>query len=281
MIKNTLSFLVLALFFVVACKPPQSTPTKSTPETKAEEPQTSVSDADTDPAPQPDPAPPVSPPVVTTPEPEPEPTPEPTPAPEPAPVNNTGLPCSSADFDLEDSVKKAAKLLSGTPYSQANKTDCSGMYHKLLNELRKGCPEGKMPKIGEARSTRGLAAWYHKQGQFQIVQDPAAMENWIQPGAVMFYGYGKRLGQYNESNLRIDSLTVRRKGINHVSIITSVKREGGQVVSYKMFHGRNPSYPAGITTSERVYSRHPELPMYGNWKETWVGVVKTPMLPKQ
>lgn len=279
MAKHAFSILVLALIFALACKTTQNTSTKPTVDTNPAEPTMTTSDQDT--APESD----TDPPVTTTPDPEPAPTPDPAPEPEPTPEptsstsRNDGLPCSTADFDLVTEVNKAAERLSGTPYSQANKTDCSGMYHKLLDELRKGCPEGEMPLIDKARSTRDLAAWYHKKGQFQIVRDPAAMEEWIQPGAVMFYGYGKRLGQYNDRNLIIDSLTVRGKGINHVSIVTSVKRVDGQVVSYKMFHGRNPRKPAGITSSERTYRRHPDLPMYGNWKETWVGVVKRPMLP--
>ena len=195
------------------------------------------------------------------------------------PPANVAVLCNDNSFDLEAAVNNAAQQLSGTPYSQENKTDCSGMFHKAINTIRAVCPDAGLPTIEEARSSRDIAGWYHKNGDFLIVRDPAQSQDLIQPGAVMFFGYGSRLGQYNFQSMTIDTLMTRNVGINHVAIVTSVKRVDGVVESYEMFHGRSPGKPASVTSSSRVYANHPDLPTYGNWKEPWLGVAN--MLAKK
>lgn len=187
--------------------------------------------------------------------------------------------CGSGSFDLAKKVNSAAKELEGVPYSQANKTDCSGMFHKMLNTFRDDCPNALLPTIDKARSTRDIAKWYHDQGTLKIIRDPSKNSQLIKPGMVMFYGYGSRLGQYDFQNLNIEKLTIRGEGINHVAIVTSVEMKDGVVESYDIFHGRTVGKPSGTTTSSRVYPNHPELPMYGNWKEPWLAVAEV-LVPK-
>ena len=78
--------------------------------------------------------------------------------------------------------------------------------------------------------------------------------------------------------MTIDTLTTRGVGINHVSVVTSVNRMNGELVSYEMFHGRRPGKPASITKSEKTYSYDSTLPMYGNHRETWLGIVPVMMV---
>ena len=180
--------------------------------------------------------------------------------------------CGNPHFDLVSSIRNGAKKLTGTSYSQANKTDCSGMFHQLINSFREACPNAILPTIKNARSTRDIANWYHKNGTFRIIRDPEKDSELIQPGAVMFYGYGTRAWDYDHKSITIETLIIRNVGINHVAVITDVKRKDGNVESYEIFHGRNPKHPAGITTSRRIYPNQPNLPIYGNWKEPWLAV---------
>lgn len=180
--------------------------------------------------------------------------------------------CDQSNFDLIKNIRASAESLKGTPYSQANKTDCSGMFHKVLDGIKKACPNSILPSIKKVRSTRDLAEWYYDHGDFQIIKNPKEESHLIQEGSVMFYGYGTRGWPYDYETMTIDMLIIRGVGINHVGIVTNVERENGVVQSYDIFHGRNPKKTAGITTSHRVNKQHPELPAYGNWKEPWLAV---------
>lgn len=186
---------------------------------------------------------------------------------------STSNPCNS-DYDLESRVKAAAQSLTGTPYSQANKTDCSGMFHKMLNILRKDCPDARLPTIDNSRHTRAIALWYYKNGDFKIIRNPAKKEELIQVGSVMFFGYQNRRNKYDLKKMNIDTLTTQGIGINHVAIVTSVKRVNGVLESYTMFHGRRPGKPASVTDSYRVTSWDKTWPMYGNAMQPWLAMAK-------
>lgn len=191
---------------------------------------------------------------------------------ETSPQKEQSTKCDQSNFDLIKNIKTSVKALKGTPYSQAKKTDCSGMFHKVLDGIKKACPNSILPSIKKVRSTRDLAKWYYDHGDFQIIKNPKEESQLIQERAVMFYGYGTRKWPYDYETMTIDMLIIRGVGINHIAIVTKVNRENGIVQSYDIFHGRNPRKPAGVTTSHRVYDRHPGLPVYGNWKEPWLAV---------
>ncbi len=181
--------------------------------------------------------------------------------------------CGNDDLDLIATIRQTATSLTGTPYSQENKTDCSGMFHKMLDSFRGACPRAQLPTIDNARSSRGIAQWYHANGDLKIIRDPLASGHLIEPGAVMLYGYGSRMSKYNRQTLTVDTLVKPGIGINHVAIVTKVEADSNNVVqSYDLFHGMRPGKPAGVTTSYRVNANHPDLPTYGNWKEPWLAV---------
>jgi len=179
--------------------------------------------------------------------------------------------CSDENFDFEKTILQLANNLSGYTYSRDSLTDCSGMFHKMLSGLGRRCSNAKFPKIGDARSTRGIAKWYEEKDALHILRDPINQSDLIQPGAVMFYGYGWRLDKNNYETMTIDTLAKQDVGINHVAVVTSVNRVNGELESYEIFHGRNPSEKSGITDSKKVNS-DPKLPPYGNYDEPWLAV---------
>ena len=183
--------------------------------------------------------------------------------------------CDDDSFQLVAQIKRRSQSLTGTPYSQTNGTDCSGMFHLLLEPLRTQCSKAAFPTMANARTTRGIAKWYHEYDNFQIIRNPANSGHLIKPGTVMFYGYSD--GKYDRSSLTIDKLNKRGTGINHVAVVVGVEEKDGIVVSYQIFHGRRPGKPAGETTSWR---KHGDLPTYGNWKEPWLGIATHILTPK-
>lgn len=184
--------------------------------------------------------------------------------------------CGKANFDLNAETNKIAKELSGIDYvvDSAAKADCSGIFHRVLDKFKSVCPDVKLPAFNKARDSRSLAAWYEKNGNLKIVRNPAKEADLIQPGTVMFYGYGKRLHHYDFQKMTMDTLTLRQVGINHIAIVTSVNRVDGELLSYELFHGRSPGKKSDITTSQKVPSSRSrkDLPMYGNWDEPWLAV---------
>ncbi|MGK0388518.1 MAG: hypothetical protein ACI94Y_001248 [Maribacter sp.] len=180
--------------------------------------------------------------------------------------------CSNSSFDLVKTIRQSAKKLTGTKYSQSKKTDCSGMFHKLLDSFRDECPNIILPTINEARSSRNIAKWYHDYGDLKIIRDPKESGFLIKPGMVMFYGYGSQ--KYNRKKLDINTLIIRGKGTNHVAIVTSVEMKDGVVESYEIFHGRNSKCLAGVTTSRRIYPHRPNTPAYGNGPEPWLAIAE-------
>ena len=178
--------------------------------------------------------------------------------------------CGNSGFDLLANIRQSAESLSGTVYVYG-KTDCSGMFHQVLDGFRGECPNAILPNPENARSSRHIAAWYDKNGDFTIVRNSKADGRLIKPGMVMFFGHTKRALKYNYQTMTIDTLKAQGIGINHVAIVTDVKLDAnGRVQSYEMFHGLNKNKVAQITTSYR----ESDYPVYGNWGEPWLAVAE-------
>ena len=181
------------------------------------------------------------------------------------------LRCEGKKLDLAGPVMAVAKGLERQKfaYRQADTADCSGMFHRMLIGLQTYCPDHDYPAYGKYRDSRELARWYHKHKELELVLDPLEMEEMIKPGAVMFYGYGDR--KYKK--LKYRKLFVRGKGINHVGVVTSVQKDSkGNIISYALFHGRNPKYPAGITDFHRREPSRDHYPVFGNGDQPWLAV---------
>jgi len=100
-----------------------------------------------------------------------------------------------------------------------------------------------------------------------LITDPVSQSDLIKPGAVLFYGYGGKA----YTQISAQDLFQRGTGINHVGIVTEVEKDAkGKVMNYKLFHGRNPKYPAGITPYHRLVPSRSGNPPLGNGTQPWV-----------
>ena len=185
---------------------------------------------------------------------------------------NNPKPTALCSSDLLQTIRQSAQKHEGTPYSVANKTDCSGMFHKVLGDVQKACPQAKLPLLNDARSSRDLARWYHDNGEFQIIRDSEKSGHLIHPGAVMFYGQSGKI--YNQKTLTIEEMTTAGEGVNHIGVVTEVEVKDGKIVSYQLFHGRRPGKPAITSTLYLATPHNPDVPPYGNWKEPWLGIAE-------
>lgn len=148
-------------------------------------------------------------------------------------------------------------------------SDCSGMFHRLLQQMKEAFPAFVYPEVLEARSSRALAQWYHGRGSLHIIEDAAASGQLIKPGAIMFFGQvGKKY-----SRPSIEQLTTYGQGIMHIGTVIDVEKdEQGQVVAYTMFHARGRGKPASHTRHYLQRPNNSSLPAFGNWRQQWVAL---------
>jgi hypothetical protein len=177
---------------------------------------------------------------------------------------------SACQQDLAAQVQSVAERLheQAFAYSSADTADCSGMFHRLLWELEKACPEIAHPPFTRYRSSRQLARWYHEQGKLRIITDPLQAAGQIHSGAVMFYGFrGKKIKEPTFEGIF--------SGIEHIGMVVEVKTDAsGQLSSYTLFHGRTSRNPAGITDFHRREPSRKAYPPYGNGKQKWVALAE-------
>jgi len=149
-------------------------------------------------------------------------------------------------------------------YSQsAEKADCSGIYHRVLDGLADACPCMDRPDYQQHRTTRRLANWYHQRGELQRVDDPRKAQDLIRVGVVMFYGYQGR--SYKKAP--IEDFFKQGKGIVHMGVVVDVERDAdGNVVRYSLFHGRSSGKLAKAT------NYHSRRMRFGNGKQPWIAV---------
>ena len=177
--------------------------------------------------------------------------------------------CSDPSLSFDDFLLAAAKNFEKQKiaYNSIPLSDCSGMFHRLAIAVKDFCPDYTYPEPEEARDTRALARWYYDHNNLAIIQDAAASGYLIRPGSVMFFGNS----EVKYTNITIDKIAVKG-GIEHMGTVVSVEKDkDGKVVAYTMFHGRNPSKPAG-TTVHKLKNSNKKVPPYGNWTQQWVAV---------
>ncbi len=184
--------------------------------------------------------------------------------------------CQGELLDLAGPVQRIARKIQSQRlyYNSQKLSDCSGIFHRVLLEMRKICPNQVYPHPAEYRSSRDLARWYAQRNELILVKDPQAMARFIKPGAAMFYGRsGKKFANFTEKSL------FGANGIAHMGVVVSVQKDArGRVVGYALFHGRSRGKYAAITWH---YLRPPggkKLPPFGNYNQQWVAVA--PLLPQ-
>ncbi|MCB0615755.1 MAG: hypothetical protein KDC75_20695 [Phaeodactylibacter sp.] len=154
-------------------------------------------------------------------------------------------------------------------YRSVPLSDCSGMFHRLLQQMKAAFPAFVYPEVTEARSTRALAQWYYDRNALHIIEDAANSGHLIKPGAIMFFGQiGKKYRQPS-----IEQLTTYGQGIMHIGTVIEVEKdEQGQVTAYTMFHARGRGKPASHTRHYLQRPNNSSLPAFGNWRQQWIAV---------
>ena len=151
-------------------------------------------------------------------------------------------------------------------YDSIELSDCSGMFHRVLRAFDEGCPGYSLPQPESDRDSRDVARWYHGKSLFTPVRDELSHVDLIKPGAVMFYGHSNKT--YEGADLE----EILRE-VEHVGVVVSVERDaGGDLVGYRLFHGRSPGKPAGITDYHLREPTRPTHRPFGNWDQQWIGV---------
>lgn len=146
----------------------------------------------------------------------------------------------------------------------ADKRDCSGIFHRLMDILQLECGITERPPIMAYRSSRAIAAWYAKQGTLTIVNNPLHSDYLIRPGTVMFYGEKNK--RYRFLNLNTVLTNTR-----HIGIVIAVHTaQDGSVKSYDLFHGRSPKKPAAITSFHVRQPLRSNYPPLGNGCQPWI-----------
>ncbi len=150
-------------------------------------------------------------------------------------------------------------------------SDASGIVHRVLNYLSSISDQIKKPDVSEARSTRELADWYHKQGMLTVINDPLAQRDLIRPGTIMYYGKSGQV--YDDLSIEHLLSPSPNQVIMHAGIVTEMVRdENGKVISYTLFHGRRPGAIASRTYYHTVEPPRLGYPIFGNWNQQWVAV---------
>jgi len=179
--------------------------------------------------------------------------------------------CNKTEADFLQAIRASSDKHTGTPYSSEENADCSGMFHRVLDDIREFCPDAVLPALNNARSSRGLAKWYHDNSKdFLIIRQPEKAGHLIKPGVVMFYGHSNK--PYDLEKIDINDLATTGTGINHVGIVTHVEKQDGIVTSYRLFHGRTPGKSAEASTLYLQEPNNPDILPYANWKEPWLGI---------
>lgn len=183
--------------------------------------------------------------------------------------------CAGKRIDLADPVKEIAAAITADLllYDTEPLTDCSGIFHRVLQKMKQRCPAYDYPLPETYRDTRDLARWYHEHGDLILVQNALASAELIKPGAVLFYG--QRDSVYK--NFTVEKLFLPKVGINHMGVVVKVDTNAaGETKSYELFHGygRKGITPASTTNWHLREPTRAAYPPLGNGREQWVAMAR-------
>ena len=170
-------------------------------------------------------------------------------------------------MELHLSAFSAAIEADSIWYKSEPLSDCSGMFHRVLKSVHAQCPNAVYPAPEDARSSRGLAKWFHDNGRLTIINDAKTAGHMLRPGAILFFGSSG----VKYTNPTIDILA-NSGGVQHISVVTAIDEDdAGIVQGYTMFHGRSTGKIASRTKGNPLQPKR-DLPPYGNWKQELVAV---------
>jgi hypothetical protein len=186
--------------------------------------------------------------------------------------------------------------------------DCSGNFLRLTSYVAGACSEHSSGLVAPsgiddynpnrsnvvsldagARTTRGIAKWFYEEPTFifqpiyyddvpatprkqAISADLLKYRHFIRPGSVLWFARTMPTSDHGLTALfEFNGETSRH--INHMGTVTAVRHDAdGQVISFSMYHGRNPDKGAGVTDHEWAYSGTSDYPPFGVGKQYLVGI---------
>ena len=194
------------------------------------------------------------------------------------------------------------------PYTQSPADewrDCSGNFLRISSYLAGQCPaldfaapsgindyrlggNNKAPGPSEARTTRGIAAWYDERGMFTPVfydeteideapQSLSSLRNRIKPGTVLWFSLWKPVAADGKARLFEESGGM----ITHMGTVVSVTKDPrGNVSGWEMYHGQNQRKGSGITSHwwdwpVKFTSGGKRYPPGGYWNQRIVGMAES------
>ena len=158
-------------------------------------------------------------------------------------------------------------------YATEPLTDCSGIFHRVVQGLKYRCPGKDFPSVEQYRDSRALARWYHERGQLELIRNAGNSTDLLKPGAVLFFG--KNGLAYKDFS--VDELLTPRKGISHVGVLVKVhKDEAGRVLHYELFHGygRKGVTAASVTDWHTGTPSRKGYPPFGNGRQQLVALAR-------
>ncbi|MDU9050784.1 MAG: hypothetical protein Q3M30_18195 [Candidatus Electrothrix sp. Rat3] len=152
-------------------------------------------------------------------------------------------------------------------------SDCSGIFHRVLQGVKKCCPDHAYPSLAQYRDSRDLARWYHERGELVLIKNAVKQSHIIRPGVVLFFGRNGSLYK----NFSVNRLLASRGGIDHVGVVVRIhKDKAGRLVSYELFHGhgRRGETAASITRWHKRTPTRAGYPPFGNGRQQLVAVAR-------
>ncbi|MEM9888373.1 MAG: hypothetical protein AAF849_20935 [Bacteroidota bacterium] len=145
-----------------------------------------------------------------------------------------------------------------------NLADCSGIFHRMIDSVQNRFPtleEDDFPAVNVARGSKQIVKWYHDNGNLTIVDDALAIRNDIRPGTVVFFASK----QDPSEKLTIEKL---QKSVYHIAVVTSLEKdENGDLISYRMMHGRSKGKLASRTQSASVDDEKGRPPLGNDYSQ--------------
>ena len=187
-----------------------------------------------------------------------------------ASLEGLSINCGGGEINLAVPVNLVATRLESQNLAYNDKpfTDCSGIFHRVLDSLKRRCPTHDFPSPQTHRDSRSLGRWYHEKGQLVQITDPLKQDSYIKPGAVIFYA------KPSVDPLTVDAETLfKQGGIRHVGVVTEVEKDAsGTIVGYTLFHGRYYGKSAAKTNYHKRDTGRANYPPFGNGKDHMIAV---------
>lgn len=187
-------------------------------------------------------------------------------------MDGLSITCGGDEMNLAVPLNEVASRLQSQNlmYNTKPFSDCSGIFHRVLDSLDRRCPSHAFPDPKTHRDSRSIGKWFLENGTFVQIRKPEESDKYIRPGAVMFYMSGSK----DPKTITSEAL-FKPGGIRHIGVVVDVEKDAdGRVTKYTLFHGRTTGKPAAKTNYHARKPSRSSYPAYGNGRDHWIGVAQ-------